>query len=107
MMFYIVSLGIIALSFVGVSIVKIIAFFKQASSNIVSRGCQIVVMILTFLCVLGIAGMFCILVFVGSQSQSFWYLLGGIAGCFVLAMCLIGCFTGIERSDENDPAFAG
>ena len=67
-MFYTVSLGTIALSFVGVSIVKIVAFFKQSDSNISSCGCQVVVMIITFLCVLGIAGMFGLLVFVGSQS---------------------------------------
>ena len=105
MAFYTISLGVIAVSFVGVSVVKIIAFLDDEDSNISSCGWQVAVMIFTFLCVLGIAGMFCALVFVGSQSQLFWYLLGGIAVCFVIAMCLVGCFTGIKKSDDDDKAF--
>ena len=60
-----------------------------------------------FACILGIAAMFCSLIFVGFKSQTFWNMLYGIAACFVIAMILTGLYTGIETESDAASDFPG
>ena len=65
---YIASISLIAISFVGVSVVKLLAFCGQGESAIHSCACGCTVMILIILCVFAIGGVFTLVLFAGPAT---------------------------------------